>query len=60
MKAGSMVSGIACTEGCTQGSQEPVEGAGEVIVGRWDEKKSTKGVTSLKGAQVREKNAKNA
>ena len=54
MKAGSVVSGIACTEGCTQGSQEPVEGAGEVIVRRWD-KKSRKGATSLKGAQVREK-----
>jgi hypothetical protein len=57
MKARSVVSGIAYNEDCTQGSQEPVEGAGEVVVGRWD-KKEHKGRDESKGAQVREKRQK--
>jgi len=59
MKAGSVVSGIACTEGCIQGSQELVEGAGEVIVGRWDEKEY-KGCDESKRSAGTRKNAKNA
>jgi hypothetical protein len=64
MKARSVVSGIAYNEDCTQGSQEPVEGAGEVVVGRWDKKEHKGRDESKRSAGTRKtpkkKSVKNA